>query len=527
MPAGLNEREYNIILHKGVDYDVFWNDLKTLTNKDGIPNRIVEVANPRIASLRQTHFYLTDIEKRLVRQHEWVLDVEIPPKNRTDIVKSIDAIQSSNFTRNAQLNAQSNNWGLIRSSFKSNPYNGNDDTSLDYKYTLDGTGVDIVVTDSGIQSDHPEFQDSEGITRVQDVNWASLSGLSFTQHANHNRDLHGHGTHVAGIAAGKNFGWARNAKIYSLKISGLEAPADSGTGINDDYAFDAIKLWHRSKPIDPNTGYKRPTVVNMSWGYVREFEAGGNLHITYRGTAIPSASLQEAKSAGFNCYSTIEKWKLPYRVTSVDVDIEELIDEGVIVIAAAGNSNLKQSDTSDVDYNNAVTVDGGTTFYYNRGNSPCHSKDITVGAIDEVQYNNGGTYIDQRSSFSDHGPIVDMYAPGSGIISAVTDNLIYAKDEYQFDSNYMEAILSGTSMSAPQVAGIAALYLQSTPGMTPAKLKEVLLSNSSTEVYNPSENPSGSLSFQVNSPKLVFNKYSNSNPLVYEGDFTTTSNISF
>ena len=247
----------------------------------------------------------------------------------------------------------------------------------------------------------------------------------------------------------------------------------------------------------------------MSWGYVREFEAGGNLHITYRGTAIPSASLQEAKSAGFNCYSTIEKWKLPYRVTSVDVDIEELIDEGVIVIAAAGNSNLKQSDTSDVDYNNAVTVDGGTTFYYNRGNSPCHSKDITVGAIDEVQYNNGGTYIDQRSSFSDHGPIVDMYAPGSGIISAVTDNLIYAKDEYQFDSNYMEAILSGTSMSAPQVAGIAALYLQSTPGMTPAKLKEVLLSNSSTEVYNPSENPSGSLSFQVNSPKLVFNKYSN------------------
>ena len=57
MPAGLNEREYNIILHKGVDYDVFWNDLKTLTNKDGIPNRIVEVANPRIASLRQTHFY--------------------------------------------------------------------------------------------------------------------------------------------------------------------------------------------------------------------------------------------------------------------------------------------------------------------------------------------------------------------------------------------------------------------------------------------------------------------------------------
>jgi subtilisin family serine protease len=527
MSAGLNEREYNIILHKGVDYGEFFNSLVDITNKDGIPNRKVTIANPRNGSYRQTHFYLTEVEKKQLLKHPSVLDIEIPPSKRTDIIKSIDAIQNSNFTRDPQLNAQSNNWGLVRSSYKDNPYGGNNETGLKYNYTLDGTGVDIVITDSGIQSNHPEFQDKDGNSRVQDVNWASLSGLSFTQHINHNRDQHGHGTHVAGTAAGKNFGWARNAKIYSLKISGLEASSDTGTGIDDDYAFDAIKLWHRSKPIDPNTGYKRPTVVNMSWGYVREFEAGGNLHITHRGLAYPSASLSQAKSKGLNSFSTSQKWRIPYRVTSVDVDIQELIEEGVIVVAAAGNSNLKQTDISNIDYNNGVTVDGSSTYYYNRGSSPFHSTDITVGAIDEAQYNNDGTYIDQKASYSDNGPLVDIYAPGSGIISAVTDDLIYAKDDYQYDDNFMEAILSGTSMASPQVAGIAALYLQSSPGMTPAKLKSVILANSSTQVHNPSESPSGSFSFNVNTPKLVFNKYGNSNPLEYKGDFTTTSNISF
>ena len=58
-----NEREYNVILHKGVDYDAFWADLQEITNKDGIPNRKVQIANSRLGSYRQTHYYLTDSEK--------------------------------------------------------------------------------------------------------------------------------------------------------------------------------------------------------------------------------------------------------------------------------------------------------------------------------------------------------------------------------------------------------------------------------------------------------------------------------
>jgi subtilisin family serine protease len=531
-----NEREYNIILHKEVDYDLFWEDLKEITEKDNVPNRQVEIANPRLGSYRQTHYWLTEAEKDDLLEHPSVLDIEIPPEQRNDIVKEHGAIISGSYNRSPSLSSGDKNWGLLRCNTKDNTYNGNEIIDETYNYTLDGKGVDVVIVDSGVQTDHPEWEDQHGVSRYTFIDWGSIH-TGFTQNANHERDNDGHGTHCAGIAAGKTFGWAKNAKIYSLKIRGLEGSGDGATGIDDSYALDAIKLFHRQKAIDPATGYKRPTVVNMSWGYSAKFTGGSTAYaVNYRGTSYSSTVIQnsfggELKAFGLNEFAPsiglLGTWKHPVRITSVDTDIEEMVEEGIHVIIASGNSNHKIDVPSGADYNNQALIKNTQWRYYSRGSSPYSDKAFMVGCIDEDQVQSGSNYIDKRASFSNHGPGVNIYAPGSRILSSVSNTSGYARGSYTHNGAYWESILNGTSMAAPQVCGVVALYAQSSPGLTPAKMQEVVFANASEVIYNPTEHLSGSYSLQADSVKMLHNKYGQNSPLTFSGSFTATTNLDF
>ena len=535
MPA-LNEREFNIILKKDVDYDSFWKDLETITTLDGIPNREVEVANRRNGSYRQTHYFLTEAEKQLIENHPSVLAVEIPPSQRTDIQKGLSASVSGSFTRLPSLNTNDTNWGLVRTSYKNNPFNGSDVYESNFNYSLDGTGVDIVILDSGVDPNHPEWNDANGVSRYTSVDWGVVHG-GFTQHSNHDRDYNGHGTHCAGIAAGKTFGWAKNAKIYSVKLSGIEGSGDSGTGIDDSYAFDAIKLWHRAKPRDPATGFKRPTVVNMSFNYQATFNGGSTSYaVNYRGTQYLSSDIQsnfdgELKNFGLNEHSStigfLGTWKHPVRVASVDTDVEEMLDEGIHVCIAAGNNYMKVDVEGGQDYNNQALINNTVWRYYHRGGSPWHENALIVGSMHNNQVQSGSAYIDQRAFYSNHGPGVDLYAPGNRVISAVSETNSYSSGPYYYDSDHYVAILNGTSMAAPQAAGVVALYAQSNPGLSPVKMKALVKANAGTTFYNPTEGISGSSSLQGGEEKTLYNKYSDSQPLQFEGSFTSTADLNF
>jgi subtilisin family serine protease len=109
---------------------------------------------------------------------------------------------------------------MIRCNSTLNTYSGSNSTTLDYTYTLTGEGVDVVIQDSGLQVNHPEFNDEAGNSRVQQINWYTESGIAGTQSANHYRDFDGHGTHVAGTVAGLTYGWAKRARVYSQKLDG-------------------------------------------------------------------------------------------------------------------------------------------------------------------------------------------------------------------------------------------------------------------------------------------------------------------
>jgi len=88
---------------------------------------------------------------------------------------------------------------------------------------------------------------------------------------------------------------------------------------------------------------------------------------------------------------------------------------------------------------------------------------ITVGST---------TSTDARSSFSNFGTCVDIFAPGSSITSAWST------------SNTATNTISGTSMASPHVAGVAALYLQSNPGASNATVRNAIVNGSTANVVS-------------------------------------------
>jgi subtilisin family serine protease len=478
-------KQYNVALKEGIDYDGFWNDIESDTDggKLYIPNRAVEFTNERPASLRQCWYLLTDGEAELLRNDDRVFCVEIPPEFRTDIVMMPTVTQTGDFTKTTSDSGAFLNWGLIRSSNSTNVYGTGTTTALNYTYTLDGTGVDVVIQDSGLQIDHPEFTDASGNTRVQQIDWGSYSGGAFTQNANHYRDLDGHGTHCAGIACGKTYGWAKNARVYSQKLEGLEtASGTDGTGISITYAFDAIKTWHTSK------SGARPTVVNMSWGYGQGYNTVTSL--TYRGTSYTDGNTTGNSSYRYSTYGlnssagSTTTYIANVRVGSVDVDIEEMIAAGVIVCIAAGNRGTKIDVSGGTDYNNFVVTNGGT-IYYHRGSSPYSDNAFMVGSMDSTP---NSAIDDQRATYSETGPGVNIWAPGTDIMSSTstTNKWGGGSQNYYLNSSYKQTNISGTSMATPQVAGVAALVLQLNPTYTPAQIKTSLTNTASTRLYTTS-----------------------------------------
>jgi len=623
---------YNVILHKGVDYQSFWDDME-LSDDGGtlhIPNRRVDSTNLRPNSPRQSWYTLSSDEVNTLKNDSRVLGIEIPPEFRDDIQIEHRATQTGDFTKTTSDSGAFLNWGLIRHKSKTNNYadgstitkvvkvvspqvyeidnvsqptlvlnvgttykfdvsdssNGShpfrfqktsdnsnwttfvtingtqgqsgayvqivvtdqtpnlnyyctvhsgmggsitinqsalSETSEDYTYTLDGSNVDIVIQDSGVEFAHAEFKGPDGVERTVTIDWYSLSGVTGTQNTNHDRDYDGHGTHVAGTAAGRFHGVAKNANVYFVKVSGLEGASDSGTGISTTDCFDVIKGWHNNKVANPLTGVINPTVVNMSWGYSTSLTNDNISAINYRGTSytggdIDTASERESNYGLMEYQPSVGVYSANVRILSVDTDVEELIDAGIHVTIAAGNRGNKCDIPGGDDYNNYFTR-SGTDVYYHRGSSPNADGAILVGNLDSATKfdNSTGQIKDQKAASSECGPAVDIYAAGTNIMSCTSNTNRFSDAVYNFDSNYRQCNISGTSMAAPQVAGLAALLLQVNPQAPPSAIKSVLQSNAgTTTLYTTAANNAwtDSRSLLGGETRIMFNKFTSNSPTI-------------
>ena len=177
-----------------------------------------------------------------------------------------------------------------------------------------------------------------------------------------------------------------------------------------------------------------------------------------------------------NAWGFISGQRIPLRVPACDDDIEDLYDEGIIMVGAAGNGRWMHDVPGGVDWNNTFEMSVRypasvlQPYYTHRGTSPTAGDNLTygthdlpaicVGAVDTIQ-------IDQKVLFSDCGPGVDLYAPGTYIISALPSG--GAGDPR--NSTYRIGKYSGTSMASPQVCGVLACALEVYPDMNQERAK--------------------------------------------------------
>ena len=233
-----------------------------------------------------------------------------------------------------------------------------------------------------------------------------------------------------------------------------------------------IRAWHNLK------AGARPTVVNMSWGYYSSYTniTGGN----YRGTPWTGTSMV----TGYGMIQTLYNrtgvspnfvYIHPVRVASVEADITDCLNAGIILVGAAGNEAHKIDVLGGTDYNNYFTSSVNGTTYYHRGSTPTAVAGvINVGSVKAANP-------EGRSFFSNVGPRIDVFSPGEAIQSAISTGSTIAASvgtsDYPTNSTYKITKLNGTSMASPQVAGVVATLLESRPTWTPAKTLAWLQSN--------------------------------------------------
>jgi len=472
----MSENRCVVTLHKGVDTAQFCEQMTATYGSDFIPNRNVELVNEKADSISNFDFVLTDTEFQTLKNDPRVRDIRWGSKAENGAIPLPSVIEP------ARSHARDNNtdnsdypWAFAECTSPTSRYAGGTALTYSHQYALDGTGVDVVIQDSGIEADHPEWLNRDGTaSRLKQIDWPSASGLSgsYTQGAQHYTDQYGHGTHCGGTTAGRLYGWANNADIYAIKIFDTDAFAVSPS-------FNMIRQWHNLK------GTGRPTVVNMSWGYVGAYTSinGGN----YRGTPWAGTTIDSNYGMLNQSYnSNLGAYVHPLRVTSVDSDAEDCIAAGIVLVGAAGNYYHRQDISGGDDYDNYWLLGGSTQRYYHRGSSPSAATGvINVGAID-YRYVSGQDY---KASFSETGPRTDIFAPGYAVQSAIPQGatLTSSTAAYPLNGSYLIRKLQGTSMASPQVAGVIATVLQARPHYTPAQALDWIQDNASSgRLYDPS-----------------------------------------
>ena len=462
----MEDKEYVVTLHKKEDLEQFYNEMK-LSNFPLVMKR---------PTSRNTHYMMTEDQAERLRQDPRVWGVEaadcfhIKPQ----------AINNNPYTVSGQFSKSGSSagyrqWGHLHCAGDQTQRRkgswGGGAVADTVEVFNDGRGVDVVIVDDPISYDAEEwYSPTTGQTRMVQYQWFNeLNSIVNSIDDDNQSEPTGtityhttaaipryHGMHVTGTVAGQWYGWAPEASIYNLAVT---ATWQSGQSVGALLIFDYLRAFHKNKPVDPETGERRPTITNHSYGGIyytnnENLQLSDINYIQWQGVQYdvnnpgPSGWTTAGVEADFGVrfgVDTVPAWS-----SAVAADVQDAIDDGVVIVGAAGNDNLLMDVPGGPNWNNIYSIVGVGTRYMNRGawpNSP-DTDVINVGALNT-------TSNFTRASFTQFGPGITTFAPGVFILSSFNSQGFTDTKYTEGSGNYYYGI-QGTSMASPQVCGILA-----------------------------------------------------------------------
>lgn len=295
-----------------------------------------------------------------------------------------------------------------------------------------------------------DFIEEDGVVEAI----ATQSGATWGLDRSDQRDLPLNSTYVYDATAS-------NVRAYILDTGILASHVDFGGRVLS--GFTAISDGRGSSDCNGHGTHVAGTVGGATWGIAKEVRLVPVRVLGCNGSGTNSGVIAGIDWVAANHVKpAVANMSLGGGASSAtDTAVTNLVNAGVFTAVAAGNNNANACNYSPARAAAAMTV--GST-----------------------------TNTDARSSFSNFGTCLDIFAPGSSITAP------------WYTSNTATNTISGTSMASPHVAGVAALYLASNPSATQSAVTTAIINNST---------PNKVTGAQTGSPnRLLYARFGGSTP---------------